>query len=207
MPNLCNNEIQIKFANEEDAARFMRKVNVSGEGSIARAFRPMPAILDGTQSPTPEGEFDPNGRFQAFVDDPTNHHWDAEVYEEHKEDHYKKVRRCNEAFAETNFYNWYDWASARWGTKWGDYDVELDKHNEFVTGHYATAWGPLCEDFWEYVSTCYPDAQILVTYDEPGMGFEGAASFYNGQCVYSEEQDRSDLANRAEYALDEAAAG
>ena len=205
MPNLCNNQINIKFASQEDASAFLNKVNA--DDSIARAFRPMPAILDGTQSPTPTDEFDPNGRFQAFVDDPDNEHWDAEVYAQHKADHAQKVRRSADALAETGFSNWYDWASANWGTKWGDYDLALDKFNESVMGHFATAWGPICHDFWQYVSRCYPTAQILVTFDEPGMGFEGAEAYFDGECVYSETQESHDLASMAEYALEEAADG
>lgn len=166
MPNHCNNEIQIKFASQEDASTFLNKVNA--DDSIARAFRPMPAILEGTTSPTPEGE-------------------------------------GAEALAETGFSNWYDWANTNWGTKWGDYDLNLDKFNESVTGHFTTAWGPLSEDFWEDVSTAYPDAQILVTYDEPGMGFEGAEAYFDGQCLYSETQEARDLASIAEYALEEVA--
>lgn len=203
MPNLCNNEIQIKFASQEDASTFLNKVNA--DDSIARAFRPMPAILDGTQSPTPTDEFDPNGRFQAFVDDPTDEYWDAEVYAQNKADHAEKVRRSADALAETGFSNWYDWASTNWGTKWGDYDTDLDKHSEFVSGQFCTAWGPICADFWEYVSTCYPAAQILVTFDEPGMGFEGAEAYFDGECIYSETQESHDLASMAEYALEEAA--
>ena len=207
MPNLCNNQIQIKFASQEDASTFLNKVYASDETGLARAFRPMPAILDGTQSPTPTDEFDPNGRFQAFVDDPDNEHWDAEVYAQHKADHAEKVRRSADALAETGFSNWYDWASANWGTKWGDYDLALDKFNESVMGHFATAWGPICHDFWQYVSRCYPTAQILVTFDEPGMGFEGAEAYFDGECVFSETQESQDLANMAEYALEEAADG
>ncbi len=204
MPNLCNNQIRITFASQEDASHFLDKVYGSNETGLARAFRPMPAILDGTQSPTPSDEFDPNGRFRAFVDDPTNEHWDEEVYAQHKADHAEKVRRSVDALAETGFSNWYDWASTNWGTKWGDYNTDLGKHNEVVSGHFTTAWGPICADFWEYVSRCYPAAQILVTFDEPGMGFEGAEAYFDGECVFAETQEAHDLANMAEYALEEA---
>jgi hypothetical protein len=203
MPNHCNNEIRITFASQEDASRFLNKAHA--DDSIARAFRPMPAILDGTQSPTPEDEFDPNGRFRAWVNDPTNEYWNEELYAQHKAAHAEKVRRSADALAETGFSNWYDWADANWGTKWGDYDLDLGMHNQVVSGHFTTAWGPLCEDFWKYVSTCYPTAQILVTYDEPGMGFEGAEAYFDGECVYSESQESHDLTSMAEYALEKAA--
>ena len=85
--------------------------------------------------------YDPDGRLQAFVDDPTNEYWDEESYAQRKAEHYDQVRRSADARAETGFANWYDWASANWGTKWGDYDLSVDKFNESVMGHFTTAWG------------------------------------------------------------------
>lgn len=45
------------------------------------------------------------------------------------------------AECETGFANWYDWASARWGTKWDAYDVETREVSaERVVFKFETAW-------------------------------------------------------------------
>ena len=202
MPNLCGNNLWMRFPTPEEAEAFVVTVE-SGEG-LARTFMPMPEVLEGTRSPTPQGEFDPDGRFQAFVDDPANERWTPEHYEEEKAEHDRLVEKSKQAFAETTFHNWYDWANGCWGTKWGDYDLQISAYASVVEASYTTAWGPMSDYFFETLSEKFPTAQILMDYEEPGMGFQGAASFFNGQCVFSESQQYRDLKYEAEYALDEA---
>ena len=185
MPNLCNNQIRIEFPSETEANQFFETIG-GVEGSIARSLLPMPAILDGTRAPRPTGDFDSDGSRQALVDDPTNDFWTPELYAERKAEHEALVAQADAAYIETGFSDWYEWANVNWGTKWGDYDPSYDVHGNAVFGHYTTAWGPLNEGFWQHVSEAYPAAQIVVTYDEPGMCFEGTMSFYDGECVFSE---------------------
>lgn len=203
MPNHCGNDLWMKFPTPEEAEAFVVAVE-SGESSLARTFMPMPEVLNGTRSPTPEGEFDPNGRFQAFVDNPADEHWTTEHYEEEKAKHNLLIEKSKQAFAETSFHNWYDWASGCWGTKWGDYDIQIEAFRSVVEASYTTAWGPLSDYFFETLSEKFPTAEILMCYEEPGMGFQGASSFFNGQCVFSESQEYRNLKYEAEFALDEA---
>lgn len=202
MPNHCGNSLWMRFPTPEEAEAFVVTVE-NGEG-LARAFMPMPEVLDGTRSPTPEGEFDPNGRFQALVDDPVNEYWTPELYEEEKAKHYMLIEKSKQAFAETTFHNWYDWATGCWGTKWGDYDLQIEAYASVVEASYTTAWGPMGDYFFTTLSEKFPTVEIMMNYEEPGMGFQGAASFFNGQCVFSESQEYRDLKYEAEYALDEA---
>jgi len=202
MPNHCGNKLEIQFPTPEEAEAFV--VTVENGDGLARAFMPMPEVLEGTRSPTTKGEFDPDGRFQAFVDDPANERWTPEHYEEEKAEHYRLVEKSNQAFAETTFHNWYDWATGCWGTKWGDYDLNIAAYASVVEASYATAWGPMSDYFFETLSEKFPTAEIVVRYEESGMGFQGAASFFNGQCVFSESQDYRDLKWQAQDALDEA---
>ena len=137
MPNHCSNTLWMRFPTPEEAEAFV--VTVENGDGLARAFMPMPEVLEGTRSPTPEGEFDPDGRFQAWVDDPANERWTPERYEEEKAEHDRLVEKSKQAFAETTFRNWYDWATGCWGTKWGDYDLQIEAYASVVEASYTTA--------------------------------------------------------------------
>jgi hypothetical protein len=75
--------------------------------------------------------------------------------------------------------DWYDWANANWGTKWGDYEVSLTDQSELGNGiksvsfTYTTAWSPAVNGIVK-VSGMFPTLKFLGTYDESGMGFFGA---------------------------------
>ena len=115
------------------------------------------------------------------------------------------VEKSKQAFAETTFHNWYDWATGCWGTKWGDYDLQIEAYASVVEASYTTAWGPMGDHFFETLSEKFPTAEILMDYEEPGMGFQGAASFLQrAVCVFGGAAVFMTLKNQAEYALDEA---
>ena len=98
---------------------------------------------------------------------------------------------AKQAIIETGHKDWYDWANDdnNWGTKWGDCDTDFWVSEEKIGGTYQTAWSPLSIPFWEKVSECYPTLRIAIGYREEGMAFEGAYSFYNGECVYDHSAD------------------
>jgi hypothetical protein len=78
---------------------------------------------------------------------------------------------------------WYDWAINNWGTKWGDYDLILDRtSDDRLIAYYVTAWGPMLEAL-RHISGLFPNLTFLTTYDEPGMCFCGAAAHHRGKVV------------------------
>lgn len=141
---------------------------------------PMPEVLRGTRSPTPTGEYDPEGRFQALVDDPDNERWTPEMYEAEKAEHYALIDRAERAKAETGYANWYSWAHNEWGTKWSmdvtTYDCNADHGTIYIEG--ATAWAPPAE-LLRTISERWP-VTIRLAYVEQGMDFIGASVFVNG---------------------------
>lgn len=87
--------------------------------------------------------------------------------------------------------DWYSWALANWGTKWGDYDYMSASLNVIDTWETAeislsfhTAWGPFDEKFWEKVSADFPTLKFSIAYEEPGMVFCGAETYRNGERVF-----------------------
>ena len=96
-----------------------------------------------------------------------------------------------------------EWCDNNWGTKWGDCDTVLWTDGDTrIYGHYLTAWGPLSVGFWETVSAEFKSLRIVIGYREEGMGFEGAYSFYGGECYYEKSQNTNMLYKEAKESLD-----
>tara|TARA_R100000742_G_C4261676_1_gene79471 strand:- start:82 stop:564 length:483 start_codon:yes stop_codon:yes gene_type:complete len=96
-----------------------------------------------------------------------------------------------------------EWCDDNWGTKWGDCDTMLWQDGDTrIYGQYNTAWGPLSVGFWETVSAEFKSLRIAIGYREEGMQFEGAYSFYGGECYYEKSQDSHILYKEAKEALD-----
>jgi len=195
MPNWCTNRIDIEGPVNQ-VKSFMEIVNEDLDGSTPRIvnFMPMPEMLEGTTSPSPKSEvFDEDGRLMGYVNDPDNSNWDMDLYEKRKAEHAVAWEKTKVVLAETGYTDWYSWANSdtNWGTKWGDCQTYFDepyegKESAFVSGGFETAWGPLSQNFWLTVSRTLPDLQIVVSYTEEGMCFEGAMSFKGGECFYDE---------------------
>lgn len=105
------------------------------------------------------------------------------------------------------FTNWYDWAVARWGTKWdvsseGLEFIDNKDGTAMITGWFDSAWAPPIEAYNRFLDDM-DNCSIDASYHEPGMDFAG---FYlDGDDEYCEnlveqcelpEDDRSDLFNR-----------
>ena len=68
--------------------------------------------------------------------------------------------------------DWYDWACAKWGTKWDvDASVEYDDV-DCIEIHFDSAWGPP-EGVYKYIVNEFPDLSVSWFYDEPGMEVAG----------------------------------
>ena len=83
------------------------------------------------------------------------------------------------------FTNWYDWAVARWGTKW---DVSLEgleyTDNEdgtaTISGWFDSAWAPPVDAIRTYGES-NTDVSITLDYHEPGCCFVGRATVEAGE--------------------------
>lgn len=96
--------------------------------------------------------------------------------------------------AKYGFADWYEWACANWGTKWGAYDHEdqkwctsLNKRGPVESSlYYTTAWSP-ATPFWQEVSRQNPKLTFRHEFAEGGCGFVGAETFQNGEMVSSDD--------------------
>ena len=62
--------------------------------------------------------------------------------------------------------NWYDWAIANWGTKWGGYDAERESPD---TVKFLTAWSTPDEAI-NKLSLKYPEQEFVVRYADEDFG-------------------------------------
>lgn len=201
IPNWCNNDIRIT-GDTAELKRFAEAVTVEDEFVLTR-LHPMPEVLEGTTSPAP-GSPEPHPNWINLLNDPDNS-MDQEEYDklaQHQIDRYEAGQVAKEA---TGYTSWYDWCGDNWGTKWGDCETQLHVADDYISGHFQTAWGPLAASFWTAVSAQFPTLMFVVSYREEGMCFEGALSAVGGAVVFDESREMgSDLSQQAEMAAEEA---
>lgn len=86
--------------------------------------------------------------------------------------------------------DWYNWSIDQWGTKWNAGDVTQDHIGErgFII-YFDTAWSPPVPVV-EALIARFPEADIRLSYMEPGVGFAGEVTS-NGDwdCPESELED------------------
>lgn len=94
--------------------------------------------------------------------------------------------------------DWYDWANKHWGTKWNASDVTViyDDTSPMMPGHrtvrmeFETAWAPPMP-VYSVLAKQFPNTNIYVTYNEPGVGFSGWALYKGGELFKEQEYDIS----------------
>lgn len=165
MPNHCENQVSI-HGPKTDIQRLWDIINNPGdaeESATLTRLHPMPEEL--RKSPS------------AWYGDPEKQAEQALIEEA--------------MLTKYGHKDWYSWALANWGTKWGDYDYFSAQHNVIDTWETAdislsfhTAWGPFSQNFWKKVSADFPTLTFTIAYDELGMAFCGAEKYHNGEQVF-----------------------
>jgi hypothetical protein len=188
MPNWCWNTVTIEgdvgtLTNIDFIMKSAGYEHAGDSYDMGQPMRlvPMPEVLQGTRSPAPSEEYDPDGRIMEWVNDPDNEYWDAEKYAEDKENHSVLVEHAKRAKSETGYPDWYSWAHNNWGTKWSMEVTGYDFHPEQGVIHISgnTAWSPALP-LWEKVSQKF-GVTISGHYVEEGMDFIGAFVVRNGR--------------------------
>lgn len=81
--------------------------------------------------------------------------------------------------------DWYDWKNKYYGTKWGDYDLQIDDH--CIT--FTTAWSPLSDSIINKFAKDFPD----FTYEwEEEQGFGASFEYVEGEGNLLEDWDIPD---------------
>jgi hypothetical protein len=83
--------------------------------------------------------------------------------------------------------NWYDWAIANYGSKWGVYDEgewNITEDGDITSAgiNYQTAWSPVTKA-WETISKNYPSLEFFHEFADEGGGFVGNQLIQNGDIV------------------------
>lgn len=84
--------------------------------------------------------------------------------------------------------DWYDWQINTWGIKWGccnaEWEVSEPIPTDYGTLHdlaltYDTPWGP-GDDCLKDIFRAHDKLSFFLSYEEPGMGFQGNLFVKNG---------------------------
>ena len=85
--------------------------------------------------------------------------------------------------------NWYDWAIANWGSKWGVYDetewniTDVEEDGLSSAGiWYQTAWTPVSLA-WERISKNYPTLEFFHEFADEGGAFVGNQLIQDGNII------------------------
>ena len=79
---------------------------------------------------------------------------------------------------------WWHWRVNNWGTKWsvhGD-DIGFEEKKGTMTYSFDTAWAPP-EPVIRQLSEMFPDANILLSFYEPGCIGRGSATYKGGEII------------------------
>lgn len=173
MPNHCQNRLVITGPTNE-LGKFFKAVYASDENQFEfNGVVPMPEELKNTTSPTrivSQEDYDKDPKSGITKE------MQAEFLEKYEAD------------------NWYDWASANWGTKWGAYDVQdwgYEQGDDELRVYFQTAWSPPGE-FLRRASEAYPTLQFHNTFLEEGLEYIGFEIYSNGEVVDSASYDSDD---------------
>lgn len=177
MPNWCDQDLFVRGP-KKVRDEFVKAVMLenddgdSGYGILHTQF-PRPAELDGIC----------NGGCQ--IDGVYVNQWreiDGKAVAIPQED----LERFKKEYGATN---WYDWSNKYWGTKWGDCDTELVRHDTRTTRFsLSSAWAPIREGL-EEVSKKWPKLQFRLKYYEQGAGYCGVDIIQDGDIeneIYSD---------------------
>jgi hypothetical protein len=77
---------------------------------------------------------------------------------------------------------WYSWRVNNWGTKWSVSEVHMSETDTSLTYWFETAWAPP-EPVIRRLSEMFPNAYIILSFDEPGCLGRGATHYKDGEVV------------------------
>lgn len=80
--------------------------------------------------------------------------------------------------------NWYDWANANYGTKWGIYEVNKDGDQYY----FQSAWSPATKII-EKLSLSFPDTNFELMFADEGGGFIGKEIIKDGHVIECTDYD------------------
>lgn len=182
MPNYCFNGIEIKYRDDYD---IYDEENIIDDIDF-HLRNPIFDINDEIWSKIKNSSYTKpqEGRFHKFFIEKMDERTHANLikYPLDKNDSIN-FNNVVEAPKDIDSNAWYYWRHIHWGTKWDgfDYDnINKTDNDLFITG--CTAWSP-CEPIVKKMSEMYPEVNIKLEYDEPGVAFCGRVEYEKGDII------------------------
>ena len=160
------NELEIRGP-EIDVLSFMNKLKSVKEGEIAifAALIPMP---------------------KEYSQEPANFNQNKDTWSDNE-------KLCYEKYGHKD---WYSWCNHYWGVKWDASDVQVLNESYSketnITLAYSTPWGPGSEQLAEALCE-YENLSFHLYYEESGMCFHGALTVVEGEVVYEDQAEMTNI--------------
>lgn len=175
MPNWCSNTMTVKGPKPE-LKRFLKSLKV-------KEMRKKGEIKDDKWVITGEEEVEVDSLNhldpipQALLDTVS-----GSVPEDKKAEHQQQMQDNLDKYG---YKDWYDYANAVWGSKWGAGEVGVS-NDDYDTGsvslYYQSAWSP-CNGLIARISKQFPKLVFGVVYTEEAEFFAGWVVIHNGELL------------------------
>lgn len=166
MPNWVYNSIKVN-------APVDKVQEVLDKGGLCEAYMPMPRELQNVSSPTKIVSV------KEFEEQDKTKPYGIKITQE-MSDLYKEKYGCD---------NWYDWANANWGTKWGDVRTEIFPGRKETTITFETAWSAISGLVLDLIDE---DLDITEFWWEEEQQYGAAYKKVDGEFIRTHEWDIPD---------------
>ena len=176
MPNWCSNNMTVKGPKSE-LKRFLKS-------TLTKEMQKRGELKDGEWVVTGEEEVTVHSlnHLDPIPEELLNT-VSGSVSDDKKADHEKQMKDNLDKYG---YKDWYDYANAVWGSKWGASDVDVSDSNYEESGklgfYFQSAWTP-CDGLIRRISEQFPKLVFAVTYTEEADFFAGWCVIHNGHFI------------------------
>ena len=178
MPNWCTYRITIK-GDRKTIQNIHAKIRVPEDEQV--------------ESPTAMGEYD----LTRILPIPDELLISNRIVPEDSPEYPEWKTKTEANSAKYGYSDWYWWCLKNWGTKWApsisSYEIECDDANDagVIVMSGLSAWSAP-DRLVSNLTEMFP-VNVVISYDEGGLGFGGAEGYVNGQCVHNGYFDYNDI--------------
>ena len=174
MPNWVYNTIRINDALTDKQKQILEQIKQKG---LCEHYLPMPTTLNITSGSAVDNARKILGDEFGTIPKDKGNLTD------------KDFEEAKQSFINEKLYgskDWYDWKNKYYGTKWGDYDLQINDH--YIT--FITAWSPLSDNIINKFAKDFPD----FTYEwEEEQGFGASYEYIESEENLIEDWDIPDM--------------
>lgn len=109
----------------------------------------------------------------------------------------EREKRYAENVEKYGYKDWYDWANANWGTKWGAVDVAFDFPDfpvgcNYIALRFQSAWSP-ATGLIARISEQFPKLVFGTWFDEESTAYVGYEVFHQGDLVSTSFMEHEEM--------------